>query len=365
MLGGLVVVTLMSTRLAHRGGVNPSPTPSAAAATPAGDYGPAPAGVNLIWVHDPNQADWLIGFDWSGMPRGTVKLDPGLVADPNDKIGMAPNGQHLSIIAGNLPPAANGHYGPGGPLQVLDRLGRPTFSAPANTNPLYGIQWADDSRHACATTQDPVSSNYELWVADVGRGTTTVTQIAGGLRPGQSPGYLQACSVLKDRVIAVENVEGSAAEVWVLQESDATVLSHHTYPAGAPWVVVASSDGEFIAEAGRSTRIRRVSDWSVVATLANMQVLQFSGDDSRVFVAPIDTQGNTTKVASVDWRTGLALWTVDKPVFVPDTRAISEPGSQAFAVAVPTELGVPFPTVVTIVGGDGTAVDLGTYRSAF
>ena len=139
-------------------------------------------------------------------------------------------------------------------------------------------------------------------------------------------------------------------------------------PRGALWGVVASSDGEFIAETvtgGRSTRIRRVTDWSVVATLANTWVLKFSGDDSRVFVAPIDSRGNMTNVADVDWRTGRAVWTVDKPVFVPDTRAISEPGSPAFAVAVPTVFGVPFPTVVTIVGGDGTAVDLGTYHRVF
>ncbi|HKV88695.1 MAG TPA: hypothetical protein VJT78_11930 [Candidatus Dormibacteraeota bacterium] len=370
VLGVLVVAGLMSTRLAHRGGVSLGAASAAATATatsrPAGDYGPAPAGVNLIWVHDPNHATWLMGYDWSGRPRGTLKLaTPG---KPNYPVRMSPDGQYLSIIEGDLPPAANGHYGPGGPFQVLDRLGRPVFSAPADTNPLYGLLWADDSRHACATTQDPVSSRQELWVADVGRGTTTVTQIARDQGLGRTPRYVLACSVLNDRVIEVPYGESATSDVWVLRLSDAKVLSHHTYKTGADMVIGASPDGDYISEiaaTGRSTQIRRVSDWSVVTTLADTQVLRFSGDASRVFVTPIDSKGNTTRVADVDWRTGRAVWTVGKTVFVPDTNAIAEPGSPAFAVAIPTVWGQHYPADVTIVGGDGTTLDLGTYINAF
>src|SRR6266536_1395858 len=49
-IAALVVAGLLSSRLLQRASV-PGATPSA---TPSGDYGSPPAGVNLIWVHDPN-----------------------------------------------------------------------------------------------------------------------------------------------------------------------------------------------------------------------------------------------------------------------------------------------------------------------
>src|SRR6266536_2232472 len=53
-IAALVVAGLLSSRLLQRAsvpGATPGATPSA---TPSGDYGSPPAGVNLIWVHDPN-----------------------------------------------------------------------------------------------------------------------------------------------------------------------------------------------------------------------------------------------------------------------------------------------------------------------
>src|ERR1700674_4205425 len=67
ILAILVVAGLMSTRLAHRAS---APVPAA----PKADYGPPPAGVNLLYVHDPKHDSWLIGYDWQGQPRGTVKV---------------------------------------------------------------------------------------------------------------------------------------------------------------------------------------------------------------------------------------------------------------------------------------------------
>ncbi|HEY4888716.1 MAG TPA: hypothetical protein VIJ58_09080, partial [Candidatus Dormibacteraeota bacterium] len=68
LLGLLVVVGLMSTRFNHRASV-PVTNPKA---SPVADYGPPPAGVPLLYVHDPNNPSWLIGYDWSGKARGTV-----------------------------------------------------------------------------------------------------------------------------------------------------------------------------------------------------------------------------------------------------------------------------------------------------
>ena len=76
LLAILVVAGLMSTRLlARHANVNSPFASGAREATPvAGDYGPPPTGVNLLYVHDPDHASWLIAYDWSGQPRGTVKL---------------------------------------------------------------------------------------------------------------------------------------------------------------------------------------------------------------------------------------------------------------------------------------------------
>src|ERR1700682_2069621 len=85
VLGLLVVVGLMSTRFVLRpvGQANPH-------ASPVADYGAPPAGTQLVYLQDPNHPGWLIGFDWTGKPRGTVKL-PQVVEPPN-RIGQAPDG---------------------------------------------------------------------------------------------------------------------------------------------------------------------------------------------------------------------------------------------------------------------------------
>jgi len=106
ILGVLVVVGLMSTRLAHRPAV-PAATPGASLMA---DYGPPPAGVPLLYVKDPTHPTWLIGFDWSGQPRGTLKLDPAI-----GSVGMAPDGQAFAVGFGSK----------GGTGEILDRLGQP------------------------------------------------------------------------------------------------------------------------------------------------------------------------------------------------------------------------------------------------
>jgi len=78
-LGVLMVAGLMSTRHTPRASV-PAATPNA---SPLVDYGPPPAGVPLLYVHDPNNPSWLIAFDWSGKPRGTVKLPATALQDPS------------------------------------------------------------------------------------------------------------------------------------------------------------------------------------------------------------------------------------------------------------------------------------------
>src|ERR1700730_6660770 len=130
ILAVLVVAGLMSTRFHPRASV-PAATPNA---SPVADYGPPPAGVPLLYVHDPSHPGWLIGFDWTGTPRGTVKVDPSLTTP-----GMSPDGQLFSVGSGAK----------GGTGEILDRLGNPVQGVggalPGSTLPI----WADDNLHRC------------------------------------------------------------------------------------------------------------------------------------------------------------------------------------------------------------------------
>src|SRR5690348_12192673 len=160
VLAVLVIVGLMASRIpSPRPAAAISPSPSAIAAR---DYGSPPAGVPLIYVTDPSQAGWYIGFDWSGKPRGTVKL----ANPPPSGVGMAPDGQGF----------AYGLYAKGGAWEFLDRLGNSTGSD--NLPGAYSTMWADDNKHVCAMTMDPNTLTYNLWTAIPGEDPHNVSAVA-------------------------------------------------------------------------------------------------------------------------------------------------------------------------------------------
>src|SRR4029077_4682306 len=131
-LGLLVVGGLMATRLLHQ---TPVPTKSI-------DYGPPPAGMPLLYVRDPSKPAWLIAYDWSGKPRGTVKLRTDLAQDPG--IQMSPDGSGFEV----------GRTYKGGTGIFLDRLGSPVATATGETD-VVGAMWADDNKHQCLVTVSP------------------------------------------------------------------------------------------------------------------------------------------------------------------------------------------------------------------
>lgn len=358
LLAILVVAGLMSTRLLARHANVNSPH---ASPTPVGDYGPPPTGVNLLYVHDPNHATWLIAYDWTGRPRGTVKLD-----QPLPSVQMAPDGQ--SFISA---PAAKG-----GTPQFFDRLGQGV--ATPGTARYTGGAWADDNRHFCSVAQDPNTLVYTLFTQLAGEAPHQVAVVAQDPNVGQTGIGVAACSITNDQAILVRTTVYSPSELWVIKVSTGKVLSHHTYAGDAVASVVSSADALYVAESSSkssallmsnpaaSTVYRRVSDWAVVWTRpATEGALAFSGDGSLALVSitPL-VGGQPSNLAVIDLRTGKEIW--HDQGTTPFGWFIAKPGGTDFALSFRTA-GVQDATGdILIVHGDGSVSKLPQpYQSAW
>ena len=351
ILAALVVIGLMSTRFHPRASV-PAATPGA---SPVADFGPPPAGVPLIYVNDPNHPSWLIGFDWTGTPRGTVKLDPSIGA-----VQMAPDGQSFAVGYGNK----------GGSGEILDRLGQPVHvvgaAIPSSDLPI----WADDNQHTRGMAFDPQTLTSTLVTLMPGAAPYPVAVL--GRDQGPLASYrIASCSYKGGFAIVVRSVpsSGQPAEVLEVGLGSGQVFSLTSY--ATPELlsnVVASSDSKFIAEnsaqsvgqigAGApNTTIRRVQDKSVVATLPpTTGVLAFNSDDSLVFVYTTPWVGGApTALAVIDVQSGQTIWTYSGPGMFGNV--VAEPGGRDFAIYVRKPTVQDPLTDLIIVHADGTAVD--------
>jgi len=228
LLAILVVAGLMSTRFAPRASV-PAATPKPTSLI--GEYGAPPPGVNLLYARDPEHPTWLVGYDWTGNPRGTIKLDPAIGG-----VGMAPDGQEFAVGIGAK----------GGSGELLDRLGHPipgSGAIPSKAGPM----WADDNRHMCGVSFDLQTFDWTFVTLAPGESVKTVAVIARDPNVGQTGIRLAACSVRNDQAILVRTTVAWPSEMWIVRVSDGKVLSHNTFSESIA-NVVASRDGTLIAE---------------------------------------------------------------------------------------------------------------------
>lgn len=355
VLGILVVVGLMSTRLAHRA-TAPVTNPKA---SPVADYGPPPAGVPLLYVHDPNNPTWLIGFDWTANPRGTVK--PTLPAGTNAGwIRMSPDGQQFQVVSG----------GKGDSGTYLDRLGKPL---PEATPPGIGGMWADDNRHLCTVQLDQTAFTWTLVTQLPGEAKRSVAVIARDQGIGQTGISLASCSFRNDQAIAVRTSIWWPSELWVMRLSDGKVLSHRTYQPVDLATVVASPDGVYVAEnsaksagavspqGAAKTVIRRVSDWTVVSTLESaVQVLGFSAEDSLVLVNKSPMARGASHLEVTDWQVQHGVWNYDGP----EVFGTFVAQAKGFAIGLKANNDDPLRDVVIVHSGNETLV-LGRYLLAW
>ncbi len=354
LLGVLVIAGLMAQRLSQHGTTpvgGPTPTDS-----PIGEYGPPPAGVPVLYSHDPEHPTWLIGYDWTGQVLGTVKLK-----DAQPDIRMAPDGLSFAVGIGAK----------GGNWQFFDRLGQPV-AAPSTLPGAYSTLWADDNQHVCSMTFDQQTLDYTLWTTWPGQPIKRVMVVAHDPNVGQTSVSLAACSFKNDLAIAVRTTISYPSEMWVVKLSDGTILAHHTFASGVLADVVASADGAYVAENATITlasanpngavaaTIRRVADWSVVTTLpASEAVVAFNGDNSNVLVS--STFSSFAGV--VNLQTGAMVWRNDR-VGLDVVDVVAQPGGSSFALGLMIHQpagssATPDPLRdVVIVKGDGTATQM-------
>jgi hypothetical protein len=266
-------------------------------------------------VQDPRHDGWLIGFDWTGNPRGTVKMPQPL---DTSRIGQAPDGSVFGISPN----------GKGGYTEFIDTLGnRIPIDPSASDWPVsVPLIWADDGKHMCG-----------IWYPQ--RGWALITRLpAGGptsvpvaidpdgaiVRSGVIGISVVGCSIRNDRAILTRSAYGVESHLWVVRISDGKILSHRTYAANQLGDLIASLDGTLIAEnsakasgqiapAAPSTIIRRASDMSVVLTLdASTGVLGFNSDSSMALVNTSPwASGIATHLALIDVQTGNIVWRSD------------------------------------------------------
>lgn len=305
-------VALVATVILGLAGACSSPSTVASVSpkpTLVADHGPPPAGVNLVYVQDPNHSGWLIGFDWTGRPRGTVKLAQPI--DPLGSMTQAPDGSAFAYA-----PGAKGGY-----QLFLDRLGSPIPVPGAPAVRFEDQMWADDSRHVC-TLDSGLQWNIGLIVPGAASFPRHAVAIDPSIvRSGIIAVTFVACSARNDEAVLQYSSFGRPTEFWVVRISDGKILAQRSYPAEQLVNVVASEDGALVATnsgastgqtapAAASTIIGRASDLSVVATLEpSVGVLGFNSDDSLALVATTPwASGVATHLALIDVHTGTAIW---------------------------------------------------------
>ncbi len=350
ILAVLVVIGLMSTRFHPRASV-PAATPNA---SPVADYGPPPAGVPLLYVKDPNHPSWLIGFDWTGKPLATVKLDPAI-----GSVGMAPDGQLFAV----------GFGAKGGTGEILDRLGQPIPGAggglPGSTLPI----WADDYQHTCGISLDPQTLTSTLVTFAPGQAVKAVAVLGSDQSlPGSY--RIASCSFRNDQALVVRSSNPSPAEALAVRISTGQVTSLVKYATPEMLSnVVVSADSTLIAENSSqsvgqlqgqdapATVIRRVSDRGILVKMdPSFGVLAFNSDDSLALVATTPWVGGAPTAMQVwDLRSGQPVWTYNGPGMFGN--AIGQPGGRDFAIYVRKPTVQDPLTDLMIVHADGTVSD--------
>ncbi len=319
----------------------------------------------LIYVSDPNHPGWYNAFDWTGQPRGTIKLAAPL--DDHLYLLQAPDGSGFMTSEAKATPQ-----------QLFDRLGAPLADGFSESDPSLRQVWADDGKHLC--TLDLNSGSWRVGFRNPGAAPTELHSVAidpSVVQSGIIALAFSSCTPSRDRAVLVYNYFGRPSQFWVVRLSDGAILSHQTFDAKVLGDIVASPDSTLIAEssaassgsllggAAPSTAIIRASDGGADLSLdPSFGVIAFGQDDSVVLVntSPL-ASGVPTRLALISLQTGSVIWRSNGRDEL--TAALVQPGGGAFALFLQdVHDSTLHPSVrVLIVRADGTSVAVpGTYQ---
>ena len=190
-----------------------------------------------------------------------------------------------------------------------DRDGRALGTVPW---PVDRITWSSEGRFMCAVVPERPTTGATLRLerAFIGEAARIVASGFGTYGDNASQRVL-ACDEAADRaVVAVFGQGLYAGRLWVFRLSTGAIIRSVDYDARAVgrWVA-ASADGSLLAEteqlsagAPRMATIRSADDGAILASLGDVIVQGFSGDNSLV-VASI--AGGTTVI---DWKSARRVW---------------------------------------------------------
>ena len=279
---------------------SPSPSPTAASPSPGSsptpvpspppDYGPPPAGVDLLYLQWPAAPAWLVGYDWQGRPSATIHL--------------AEVDGHTDAIGSGIVVAPNG----GGFLSspyTFDRLGHVVYQGPPPSKGNLNNTWTEDGSLVCGVEEEnsAIDSN--------GNGTSDyylVRRLPTGPQvrvtrflhldsvPGDMGFSMVACSHSLNRALIVRTVCCGIQGAMVLRLSDGALLG--TWTRGSSGSPVFSPDGQEVAEPtwtadGKtvSTEVRLILDGTVMARYGvGVDFKAFSANNR---LAVVDSGGQT------------------------------------------------------------------------
>ena len=238
----------------------------------------------VILYGDPANSQQLDGITWDGKQSGKVDW-VGAGAVPN--------------FSANLFATA---------IEVRDRSGRLVGSGNFGAKG-FGGTWADDGQHFCQMVPyDSLGANglpATLQLVTPGQLPQNVAQV--GKVYEQVITRVAACSVRKDRAVVVQGYGNSpsTAQYWIVKLSTGKVLWTHSFDVSNAVTVVASPDGEFVAENSATSSTIYGPDGTVAGRL-NALVEGFCWDGSLVVT---DNGFGSGQVSEVAWASGNVIWT--------------------------------------------------------
>jgi hypothetical protein len=243
-------------------------------------------------------------------------------------------------------PAAHAAANPSANLFATAGDVRDRSGAVVATGNFYGKSfigtWADDGQQFClmvpAGLPGPNGTPAILQIVKPGQAPRNVAQV--GRMYEQVITKVAACSVRKDRAIVFQSFGNSpsTAEYWVVQLSTGKILWTHTFGLSSATLVVASPDGEYIAETSVAQANPGSAIYGADGTLLaqlSVRVEGFCWDGSLA----VTNGGNVSQpVTVVAWRSGNVLWTGPAGYILSRVEPQPDGSSLAIWISTPSQL---------------------------